>query len=47
MTKLSSVKTVCPKCHRPTHAREIVFTPALGLTCLRCLEDARAEVEGR
>jgi bacterioferritin-associated ferredoxin len=37
----------CPACQRLTHPAELVRTPALGLCCLRCLEDARPELEGR
>lgn len=41
------LKLLCARCLRDTDAQEIIFTPMLGWACLRCVEDARPELEGR
>jgi hypothetical protein len=41
------LKLLCPRCLRDTDAAEIIQTPLLGWCCLRCVEDARLELEGR
>jgi hypothetical protein len=44
---LATLKTICPRCKRPTHPDELTWLAALGWVCLRCVEDARPEMEGR